>query len=117
MGGRGSSGGGVSAKMPELTGSAKQISYANELRRKTLSALKSAEKEMMKIAPNEQAKENARKNIDYMRTELKNMTSAAELIDTLGKAKISGKNAQNDFGEIAAAFRARMRGTFKYRRY
>lgn len=43
MGGRGSSGGGrgsaVSAKMPELQGSAKQVSWANDIRSGALSAL------------------------------------------------------------------------------
>lgn len=43
MGGRGSGGGGsrsaVSAKMPELQGSAKQVSWANDIRSRALQAL------------------------------------------------------------------------------
>lgn len=121
MGARGSRSTGMAnarkgTSIPKLSGTEKQISYANSLVTKTLSALKTAEEAMMKIAPNEQAKENARKNINYMRDELKGMKSAEEVIDTLKNIKFIG-SIEKTYAEIAAAFRARMRGTFKNRRY
>lgn len=109
MGGRGSSGGGigsaVSAKMPELQGSAKQVSWANDIRSGALLALD------MNVG-NAERSEKLNLGIDSRNPSVKSTkevrTMVVKMFQGMNSAKefIDRRNdfTQNLFRQVAAEF-------------
>ena len=123
MGGRGSSGGGGSARMPSLTGSARQVSWASDIRDTALSSVEA-------IVRN--AERGERSGLGYngpngfpitlkaartVRTEVREafsqMTSASTIINSRNELTQSRfermAEAETRSGEISAARRRRRR--------
>lgn len=121
MGGRGSSGGGGSARMPSLTGSARQVSWASDIRETALSSVEA-------IVRN--AERGERSGLGYngpngfpitlkaaktVRTEVREafsqMTSASTIINSRNELTQSRfermAEAETRSGEISAARRRR----------
>lgn len=102
--GNGSSGGGFkSSGMEKLTGSEKQISYANQLRQNVINGLREALPEIKKVAPSKEAASAAEKKINQMVDNLKSASSAGDVIDLFKDVRFSGSK-EEVFGKIMAVY-------------
>lgn len=104
MGGRGSSGGGsgggkaVSAKMPELTGSAKQVAWAEDIRRSALESVDRLDRNYRDMAS--RAKGDPGLAADTLKYTPKDVAVVrAEVVETLQKVTSASRliDARSDF--------------------
>lgn len=105
MGGRGSSGGGSggSGGMSKLSGSEKQVSWANQLRQNVIGGLRGAIPELKRVAPSKEAASVAENRINQMVGNLKSASSAGDVISLFKGVNFSGSK-EKVFGEIMAVY-------------
>lgn len=104
MGGRGSSGGGGGGGgMSKLSGSEKQVSWANQLRQNVIGGLRGALPEIKKAAPSKEAASAAEKRINQMVGNLKSASSAGDVIGLFKGVNFSGSK-EEVFGKIMAVY-------------
>lgn len=108
MGGRGSQGNASSGRsskgegMAKLTGSEKQVSYANNLRQNVIDGLRQAIPEIKKVTSKEEASA-AEKRINQMIDNLKSANSAGDVISLFKDVRFSGSK-EEVFGKIVAVY-------------